>query len=81
MTDYAHKEAKGALHKNKYKESDSHPDYRGGACWKGEQVEVSGWINTDKNGDKYLGLEIQEPYKKSQVNTPPQPPQDEDMPF
>ena len=84
MSDYQHKEGKGAIHRNKYKEQDSHPDYRGGICWKGEQVEVSGWINTDKNGDKYLGLEAQEPYnKKGRVSTPPQPPaeEDEDMPF
>lgn len=81
--DYQHKEKKGALHKNKYKEIDSHPDYRGGICWKGEQIEVSGWINTDKNGQKYMGLEAQEPYKKKgAVNTPPQPPEnDEDIPF
>lgn len=79
---YEHKESKGAIHKNKYKEQDGHPDYRGGICWEGEQLEVSGWINTDKNGNKYLGLEVQRPYNKGKVNTPPQPPaDDEDMPF
>lgn len=63
--DYQHKESKGALHRNQFKEQEKHPDYRGGFCWKGEQLEVSAWLNEDKNGKKYLGLEIKEPYSKS----------------
>ena len=43
---------------------------------------MSGWINTDKNGKKYLGLEVKRPQSKRKVDTPPQPPkEDEDLPF
>ena len=52
---------KGNLHRNQYKEQDNQPDYRGSLNIGGEVVKQSGWINTNKNGGKYLGVEIQPP--------------------
>lgn len=83
--DYQHKESKGALHRNQFKEQEKHPDYRGGFCWKGQQLEISAWLNEDKNGQKYLGLEIKEPYSKGD-SPKPQAQQElateeEDIPF
>lgn len=52
---------KGNLHRNQYKEKDNQPDYRGSLNVCGEVAELGGWINTNKNGGKYLGLEITPP--------------------
>jgi len=52
---------KGNLHRNQYKEKDNQPDYRGSLNVCGEVAELCGWINTNKNGGKYLGLEITPP--------------------
>jgi len=52
---------KGNLHRNQYKDSDNHPDYKGTLNISGEVVKQSGWINTNKNGGKYLGIEIEPP--------------------
>jgi uncharacterized protein (DUF736 family) len=52
---------KGNLHRNQYKELDKHPDYRGSINVCGEVGELSGWINTNKSGGKYLGLELTPP--------------------
>ena len=52
---------KGSLHRNQYKEQDNQPDYRGSLNVCGEVAELSGWINTNRNGGKYLGLEIKPP--------------------
>lgn len=79
---YQYKERKGNLHKNRFKEKDDQPDYKGGICWQGEQIPLSGWIREDKNGNKYLGLEADEPKQEEPtVLTPPQPPEEEEMPF
>ena len=52
---------KGNLHRNQFKEKDSQPDYRGSLNVCGEIAELGGWINTNKKGAKYLGLEIKPP--------------------
>jgi uncharacterized protein (DUF736 family) len=52
---------KGNLHRNQYKEQENQPDYRGSLNVCGEVAELSGWINTNRNGGKYLGLEIKPP--------------------
>lgn len=59
--DYKPAVNKGNLHRNNYKEQDKHPDYRGSINVCGEVAELSGWINTNRNGGKFLGLEITPP--------------------
>ena len=56
---YEQKPNTGSLFKNDRKESDSHPDYKGSAlidglgdCW------LDAWINTAKDGSKYMSLKF-----------------------
>jgi hypothetical protein len=56
---YEQKPNTGSLFKNDRKEADSHPDYKGSAlidglgdCW------LDAWINTAKDGTKYMSLKI-----------------------
>jgi hypothetical protein len=56
---YEQKPNTGSLFKNDRKEADTHPDYKGSAlidglgdCW------LDAWINTAKDGTKYMSLKI-----------------------
>jgi uncharacterized protein (DUF736 family) len=56
---YEMKPNTGSLFKNDRKEADSHPDYKGtalidglGECW------LDAWINTAKDGSKYMSLKL-----------------------
>jgi uncharacterized protein (DUF736 family) len=56
---YEQKPNTGSLFKNDRKQSDTHPDYKGSAlidglgdCW------LDAWINTAKDGSKYMSLKI-----------------------
>lgn len=56
---YEQKPNTGSLFKNDRKETDSHPDYKGsalidglGECW------LDAWINTAKDGTKYMSLKL-----------------------
>ena len=52
------KELTGSISKNKKKETDVHPDYRGSAMINGVEFWISGWVNEGSDG-KYLGLKFQ----------------------
>lgn len=59
MMAYEMKPNTGSLFKNDRKETDSHPDYKGsalidglGECW------LDAWINTAKDGSKYMSLKL-----------------------
>jgi hypothetical protein len=53
------KELTGSISKNKKKEKDVHPDYRGLAMINNVEYWISGWINEGSDG-KYLGLKFQQ---------------------
>ena len=53
------KDNSGALFKNDQKQGDNHPDYKGSAMIDGSDYWVSAWINTSKNGVKYMSLSLQ----------------------
>ena len=53
------KDMTGSISKNKKKEKDSHPDYRGSCTIKGVQYWVSSWVNEGSDG-KYLSLKLQQ---------------------
>lgn len=55
---------------NRDKKQDNHPDFRGDAKFKGQIVEVALWEKTDRNGNTYYSLKIQEP--RGQQNRPTQ---------
>jgi len=57
---YEPKENKGQLFKNDRKrEGKQDADYRGKINIEGKIFWLNGWINEDKNGNKYLGLSVQ----------------------
>lgn len=66
MTDYQPKLNSGNLHPNKYKEKENQPDYRGKINISGKVWDISGWLNKNKNGEKYMSVSIQEEYKPQQ---------------
>jgi len=69
---FKHKEGKGSLFKNNYKEKDSHPDLKGsctdpnGVVW-----ALAGWKSTTQGGDPYISVTIEKPFVKT--NTAPEP--------
>ena len=74
------------LHKNKYKTEDKHPSYRGEVIVEGAKKDASMWINTNKNGEKYIRIVLDEPYIKkasssTDSTTPPKFNGDDDIPF
>jgi hypothetical protein len=70
------KELTGSISKNKKKEKDAHPDYRGSATIGGIDYWVSGWVNEGSDG-KYLGLKFQQKDGESK----PVKDDDSDIPF
>ena len=77
MSDYSPKLNSGNLHPNKYKEKENQPDYRGKINISGKVMDISGWLNKNKNGEKYLSVSIQEEYVKpdAPASQPQQPAQ------
>lgn len=64
-TTYITQPGSGQMFKNKFKNSDKHPDYKGEAVTPdGEKVQVAGWIQVDKTGEHFLSLKLQPEYKK-----------------
>ena len=69
---------------NKFKDSDSHPDYSGSNLMvNGELKDVAMWYGVSKKtGAKYLSLQIKEPYKKDdQPKNTSSEEKAEDLPF
>tara|TARA_R100000353_G_scaffold145939_1_gene104727 strand:+ start:8007 stop:8261 length:255 start_codon:yes stop_codon:yes gene_type:complete len=59
-----HKENTGVLFRNKYKEKESQPDYKGTALIDGKLKEVALWINTSKNNVQYFKAQFQDSTKE-----------------
>lgn len=55
---YEPKDMTGSLFRNDRKESDTHPDYKGSALIGGVDHWLDAWINTDRNGNKYMSLKL-----------------------
>lgn len=51
-------ELKGALFKNKNRESDKHPHYTGSSTLQGVDYWVSAWMNESDKGVKYFALKF-----------------------
>lgn len=59
-----HKENTGVLFRNKYKEKDSQPDYKGTALIDGKLKEVAMWVNTSKSNVQYFKAQFQDSTKE-----------------
>jgi|TARA_R100000742_G_C4210830_1_gene37251 uncharacterized protein (DUF736 family) len=69
---------------NKFKESDSQPDYSGSnLIVNGEEKDVAIWRGVSKKtGAEYLSLQIKDPYKKSdEADSGPKKSEKEELPF
>lgn len=66
---YETKPNTGSLFKNTYKGvNDKKPDYTGTCVIDGNEYRMSAWINTARNGTKYMSLNFQlpEPINRSE---------------
>ncbi len=73
----------GTLNMAKQKKSDAAPDMFGTATNKnGSEMDLACWFKQDKNGNKYLSCNMQEPYQKP-ADAPASAPADldDDIPF
>tara|TARA_R110000751_G_scaffold176286_2_gene282492 strand:+ start:2291 stop:2536 length:246 start_codon:yes stop_codon:yes gene_type:complete len=62
---YKHQNGKASLFKNKYKDSESKPDYKGtGTMLDGKEIEIAMWKGETKSGELKLSLTFSEPYVK-----------------
>ena len=55
---YVPKDGTGSFFQNKNKKADNHPDRVGTAMFRGEELEVSGWLKKTKDGEPYLSFTI-----------------------
>jgi len=66
MSEYEQKDNDLVLFKNDKKETDKHPDYKGGGMVNGKEVWLSAWINKSAKGVTYMSLKTQ---NKDQAHT------------
>jgi hypothetical protein len=66
MADYQQKPNTGAIFKNKKKEKDTHPEYKGTIDVDGVAKEISLWVKKSKAGESYFSVQISEPWKPTQ---------------
>ena len=52
---------------NKYKTEDKHPTLKGTAIVEGKKYDASAWKNTDKNGNPWFNITLDEPYKANEI--------------
>jgi hypothetical protein len=60
---------RGALFKNKKKESDRDPDFTGQVNFDGTDYWASAWVNVSKAGDKYVSLSVKPKDDKSKAKS------------
>jgi len=57
---YEAKDNTGSLFKNKFKDKEGQPDYRGEVRITAPgDYKMSSWINIDKNGEKYMKIKFE----------------------
>lgn len=56
----------GVLFTKKERKSDKQPNFEGRIDVEGKEYELAGWVKMGKNGNKFISLQIREPYKKEQ---------------
>lgn len=75
---YETKPETGSLFRNEKKEKETHADYRGECMVDGRAYYMNAWLNTSKNGTKYMSLKFK-PKESQQV--PDFAEADSDLPF
>jgi len=77
---YEMKEGQGSLFREKEKQSDNHPDYKGTCVVNGNTLQIAGWLKESKSGLKYMSLSIQPPREKGEKPKPAKVEFDDDAP-
>lgn len=74
---------KGALFKNRNKETDSQPDYAGPLNVGGVNFRIAAWLKDSAGGQKYMSLAIKPDTEQSTAKPAPKAsaPIDDDIPF
>jgi|TARA_B110000977_G_C10840153_1_gene401665 uncharacterized protein (DUF736 family) len=68
---YKHENGKATIFKNKYKDTESKPDFKGsGTTLDGKEVEIGGWLGKTKAGEPKISLKMTEPYVKTDTPQP-----------
>ena len=81
-TKYKHKEGRGSLFKNNYKEKDNQPDYKGTMTdLKGNEYEISAWNGTTQAGDFKMSIQMSEPYVKEDKKESETSEEKDNLPF
>jgi hypothetical protein len=81
MADYDNK-LSGVLFKNDKGDNPKRPDYKGSYTdGQGNEFWVSSWLNTDKDGKKFLSLSMQPKEAKSPQTIPVQEETEDGLPF
>ena len=63
------KDNTGAIFRNDFKKTETHPDYKGKCLVDGKQKEIALWLNESKTGKKYFSVKFSEPYKNEDAET------------
>jgi uncharacterized protein (DUF736 family) len=77
---YEMKPESGSLFKNERKEKETHADYRGECMIDGQAYYMDAWVNTSKNGKKYLSVKFKAKGEKP-ADAPAFDDADSDLPF
>jgi uncharacterized protein (DUF736 family) len=72
MADYQQKPNTGAIFKNKKKEKETQPEYKGTIDVDGVAKEISLWVKKSKAGESYFSVQISEVWKPTQQAQPKQ---------
>jgi hypothetical protein len=77
--EYRQKDNSGSLFTNQRKEKETHPDFTGRikigddlleAIRNGDELQLSGWKKTTKNGQSWVSLSVGTVYRKADNLTP-----------
>lgn len=73
---------RGALYRNRKKESEKHPDYNGQINVNGVDYWLSAWLKESKTGEKFFSMSVR-PKEERQSSQPTRKAKDdfEDAPF
>lgn len=74
---------RGAIFKNDYKTTDSHPEYKGKINVDGVDKEIALWVKKTKDGKSFFSVAISEPYVKDaeKVTNVTEVTEGDDLPF
>ena len=72
----------GTLGRNKYKKTESQPEYTGTATIGGVDYRIAGWVKEGKDG-KFFGLKFSIPQPKGEISAASSKPalDDDEIPF